>query len=77
MADELKTFRVTFKDGKSITVKAHHFNPDTGVFFKSERDPDTDIWVRMGEVSAIVPEAEDAGVAAGNVSRSSSGVHIR
>ena len=58
MADELKRFRVYFTNGHSIIVRAHSFNYGNGAFFKAEGEHDPDIYVRIGEVLAIVPEVK-------------------
>lgn len=79
MADEKKAFRVYFKDGKSIVVQAHSFRRESSyiIFYKAEGQNDPDIWVSVSETIAIVPEQEAPAVAAGNVTRSSSGVLSR
>lgn len=79
----MNTFRVHLKSGSSFTVKAHHFDykPGAGIltsvqFYKDESTLDKTIVVVYGEVAAIVPEGEAPAVAAGNVTRSTSGVHV-
>jgi hypothetical protein len=52
-------FLVKFKDGTELFVDAHMFqnNLDTGQqfrFFKSEKEPDNDVYVKTDEVLYIV-----------------------
>jgi hypothetical protein len=79
MADEKQTFRVYFKSGHSIVIRIHSFKKESGhvTFYKAQGQTDTDIWVSASETLAIVPEVEAPEVAAGNVTRSSSGVRSR
>jgi 5-deoxy-D-glucuronate isomerase len=80
----MNTFRVHLKNGNSFTVTAHHFDPKPNMgppqqysFYKDESTIDETILVVFGEVAAIVPEGEAPGVAAANVTRSTSGVRSR
>jgi hypothetical protein len=80
----MKTFRVHFKNGHSILITAHHFDRklspgthSTVQFYKDEENLDETILVIAAEVAAIVLEAEAPAAAAGNVTRSSSGVRSR
>lgn len=66
MADETKVYLVLFKDGHTVTVRAHSFDSKNGIFMKTAKDPDPDVWIRHAEVLAVTPfEREEAPTSSG------------
>ncbi len=62
MEAELTTYRVYFRNGGNITIKAHGFEVNAAggridFFTTADTLPDREIYISKDEVVAVVPEA--------------------
>jgi hypothetical protein len=57
----MKTYKVVFKNGTEIFVKAHSFRPEDPffIFMKADKEYDPDICVRSSELLYIIPIESD------------------